>query len=65
MRIRLLRNHYEYEEEHTTGSGNKIRVPKSADTEYFTNLPQEEFSHDEIVNLFTMTDGTLRQDMIF
>ena len=52
MRIRLLRNHYEYEEEHTTSSGNKIRVPKSADMEYFTNLPQEEFSHDEIVNLY-------------
>lgn len=52
MHIRLIRNHYEYEEEHTTGKGNKILLSKSVNVEYFTNLTEVEFSHDEIVDLY-------------
>lgn len=52
MKIRLIRNHYEYDEEYPDKERHHYLKHCEADVEYFTNMDEDVFSEEEIVNLY-------------
>ena len=52
MSVRLVKGHYEYDEEYITFKGKKIIRHIDVDSEYFTNLSTEEFSTDAIIDTY-------------
>ena len=52
MSVRLVKGHYEYDEEYITFKGKKIIRHIDVDSEYFTNLSTEEFSTDAIIDVY-------------
>lgn len=52
MKIRLLRNHYEYDEEYLDHRGKKHMIHHSVDSEYFSSLNEDLFSKEDIVKLY-------------
>ena len=52
MHVRLIKGHYEYDEEYINFRGHKIRIHHSSDAEYFTNLTREEMERDEIIHIY-------------
>ena len=52
MKIRLIRNHYEYDEEYLDFKKKRYSKHHEIDVEYFSNLDEDVFSKQEIVNLY-------------
>lgn len=52
MLVRLVKGHYEYDEEYTTSSGFRKLIHHSLDAEYFTNLSIDEFDTEEIIHTY-------------
>lgn len=52
MKVRLIKSHYEYEEEYLNLHGKKVIKPISSDSEYFTNLTKEEFDCKQIIQIY-------------
>ena len=52
MKIRLLRNRYEYDEQYLEKGKTHYPKHRSVDIEYFSNLDDELFSREDIVKLY-------------
>ena len=52
MKIRLIRNHYEYDEEYLDQKKKRYTYHHEVDVEYFSNLDEDIFSKQEIVDLY-------------
>ena len=52
MKIRLLRNHYEYDEEYLDQNKRQRIFHHDVEVEYFSNLDEDIFSREEIVKLY-------------
>ena len=52
MRIRLIRNHYEYDEKYLDQKKKMYSYHHETDAEYFTDLDEDVFSKEDIVNLY-------------
>lgn len=52
MHVRLLKGHYEYDQEYIKFDGKKVITHHSVDAEYFTNLSLKEFSREEVIRLY-------------
>ncbi len=52
MHVRLVKGHYEYDEEYITTRGNRRVIHHSLDAEYFTNLSADEFGTEDIIHIY-------------
>ena len=52
MHVRLIKGHYEYDEEHITTSGNRKTIHHQLDAEYFSNLSSDEFDTEDIIHIY-------------
>ena len=52
MHVRLVKGHYEYDEEHTTVRGKRKTIHHSLDAEYFSNLSVDEFDREDIIHTY-------------
>ncbi len=52
MNVRLVKGHYEYDEEYMTTRGNKSTIHHSLDAEYFSNLSIDEFDTADIIHTY-------------
>ena len=52
MKIRLLRNHYEYDEEYLDQNKRQRIFHHDVEVEYFSNLDEDIFSREEIIKLY-------------
>jgi len=52
MRVRLVKGHYEYDEEYITFRKERKIIHHSLDAEYFTNLSPDEFDTEDIIHIY-------------
>ncbi len=52
MRVRLVKGHYEYDEEYITFRKERKIIHHSLDAEYFTNLSTDEFETEDIIHIY-------------
>ena len=52
MHVRLVKGHYEYDEEHLTIRGNRKTIHHTLDAEYFSNLLTDEFDTEDIIHIY-------------
>ena len=52
MRVRLVKGHYEYDEEYITFRKERKIIHHSLDAEYFTNLSADEFDTEDIIHVY-------------
>jgi len=52
MHVRLIKGHYEYDEEYITAGGNRKIIHHSLDAEYFSNLSIDEFDTEDIIHTY-------------